>query len=183
MNNHVCYANWFLSAALLRIMFHNYNRYLLKCKSAFLPPSPFERGLQLLQEPVCLAGLEGSAFARRSEFAGPGAEEDPSAFSQRVGIGFSSLRCWRNKLHGANGKELSPNMYGLLRIDQEVFSREETGVAWRILRWLPWAWEGGKTFWRGLRWEGIPGPERTLEKGSNIIWPVWVGEVGHPAWK
>lgn len=73
MNNHVCYANWFPSAGLLRIMFHNYNSYLLMGKSAFLPPSPLERSLQLLLETVGLAGLMGSAFVSLwSEFAGLG---------------------------------------------------------------------------------------------------------------
>lgn len=48
-------------------------------KSAFLPPSPFERGLQLLQEPSCLEGLEDSVFVGLwSELAGPGTEKDPS---------------------------------------------------------------------------------------------------------
>lgn len=81
MNNHVCYANWFPSAGLLRIMFHNYNSYLLMGKSAFLPPSPFERSLPLLSEPVDLARLMGSAFVSLwSEFVDlcePGAQEDP----------------------------------------------------------------------------------------------------------
>lgn len=83
MNNHVCYANWFPTAGLLRIMFRNYNSYLLMGKSAFLPPSPFERSLRLLPEPVGLAGLPGSiSVSLWSEFAGPGAKEKLDTFSQ-----------------------------------------------------------------------------------------------------
>lgn len=49
-------------------------------KPAFLPPSPFERGLQLLQEPSCLEGLEDSVFMGLwSELAGPGTEKDRSS--------------------------------------------------------------------------------------------------------
>lgn len=58
--------------------------------SAFLPPSPFETGLQLLQESMCLEEL-------RSEFAGPRTEDDQNTVSQGLGIrrplGFSTLRC------------------------------------------------------------------------------------------
>lgn len=80
MNNCVCYANWFPSAGLLRIMFHNYNSYLLMGKSAFLPPSPFGGGLQLPREPVYLEGLGGSAFVGLwPGFAGPETEKDPNA--------------------------------------------------------------------------------------------------------
>lgn len=57
MNNHVCYANWLLSAGLSRIIFRNYNSYLLGANQLSYLPSPSQGGLHLLQQPQCLMDL------------------------------------------------------------------------------------------------------------------------------
>lgn len=67
MSNCGCYVNWFLSAGLLRITFHNYNNYLFMGTSAFLPPFPLKTGLHLLQGPVSLDRLGSELTGSRTE--------------------------------------------------------------------------------------------------------------------